>query len=398
MRTPRFIFSFVRRQLIAVLFVALASLVGDTALSLATVHSATINGKSLTIYNYSDCSDSNVDSLATAADNGAGNIIDAGDRLFARSDYLVWIDNTGFFGKLNGIWRLTKSPVCGVNVCDFASKLPDNRAPNNLIPGEDGNGFTGTIPKGVHFEIFDPNTANVYFSTNDWVRNNGWCSPTQGRFEDNPPVLDDVNGGFHTFQWVAPLTHEAGNGQCHARDFLDDNDSNGIRASLDLIVTYHFHEDGLRIAEGVALRNNGPEAVTLSQFGLVYGFVVAKVSNTVPWKNYVYSLYDPFGGTDSQGHSFSSGVWSFHDYNFSTNDYSFTDPGYDNVVGASWTDGPSNMSFLRYSAGSADEANTGWTEDSYYRVYLSEGGAFAFQVLQPGETTATVYHLISIGP
>lgn len=278
--------------------------------------------------------------------------------------------------------------------------MPNGPAPNALNPGEDGNGFVGALAKGLHWEL--PHLGlNEQFSTHDWVRiplRN--CAVTMPRSRNNAPVLDDTTPpGLHTFQWRAPLTLEKRDrGRCHNRDYVDGRDDNGVRASLDLIISYNLASGtDARIALGVALRNNGPEPVTLSQFGLIGGLVNGKLTTTVPWKNYRYNFFTGLVSPDEGGHSFPDNTWVFHPQPAAT-DIAHILPAYNNGVGA-WSDPTANpagkMRIFYWSAGSPDEADTAWTQQHEHQVYMMEAGQFqGSRTLPPGQTAATVWHVI----
>ena len=62
------------------------------------------------------------------------------DRVFVGQWYIAWIDETGFYGKVNGLWALN-GDLEHLNFVLFDGDRPVN----SLIVGEQGN---GTWPKG----------------------------------------------------------------------------------------------------------------------------------------------------------------------------------------------------------------------------------------------------------
>ena len=77
----------------------------------------------------------------------------AGDFMFVGKYYLAWIDNTGFSGKLNGLWALNAD----VEQLDFvlAEPTPSGARPvSMLLPGEDGDGRWPRAYNGAeHYEL-----------------------------------------------------------------------------------------------------------------------------------------------------------------------------------------------------------------------------------------------------
>gem|GEM_PF-4079968 len=76
-----------------------------------------------------------------------------GDFMFVGKHYLAWIDNTGFSGKLNGLWPLNAIP----DNLDFVLLEPTpngTRPVSMLLPGEDGDGRWPRAYNGAeHYEL-----------------------------------------------------------------------------------------------------------------------------------------------------------------------------------------------------------------------------------------------------
>ncbi len=74
----------------------------------------------------------------------------AEDRVFVGRHYLAWIDETGFYGKLNGLW-----PLVGEGEgLDFALRDGDGRPVNFFAPGERGEGaWASGYPGAEHIEF-----------------------------------------------------------------------------------------------------------------------------------------------------------------------------------------------------------------------------------------------------
>ncbi|KAJ3086189.1 hypothetical protein HK102_013425 [Quaeritorhiza haematococci] len=77
-----------------------------------------------------------------------------GDRFFVGRYYVAWVDSTGYYTKLNGLWNLN-GKVCEDS--DFTLQEPDlnsMRPINMFLPGEDGDGAWPASYQGAeHYEI-----------------------------------------------------------------------------------------------------------------------------------------------------------------------------------------------------------------------------------------------------
>ena len=66
------------------------------------------------IHDYSDAPENHVDQLVRRALSGMGLDERTGphelDRVFVGRWYMAWIDETGFYGKMNGLWALNGDP------------------------------------------------------------------------------------------------------------------------------------------------------------------------------------------------------------------------------------------------------------------------------------------------
>ncbi len=73
------------------------------------------------------------------------------DRAFVGRFYIAWIDQTGFYGKMNGLFPLNGAAL---DALDFVLKDPDGRPVNMFVPGEDGEGRWPSSYKGAeHIEF-----------------------------------------------------------------------------------------------------------------------------------------------------------------------------------------------------------------------------------------------------
>lgn len=78
----------------------------------------------------------------------------SGDLVFVGDQYMAWVDRTGYYGKLNGLWPLNGDAAS----LDFTLVEPtlagDQRPVNVFLPGEDGDGRWPVAYAGAeHYEI-----------------------------------------------------------------------------------------------------------------------------------------------------------------------------------------------------------------------------------------------------
>ncbi len=137
------------------------------------------------LHNLSGASKAHIQGLTRQALNGLGFTGDAApspdDRVFAGRHYLAWIDQTGFYGKLNGVWVLNGKVG---DALDFVLKDPDGRPVNFLAPGENGDGrWLSAYKGGEHMEfpsrVAEANDANC-------TPGRDWCN--QYGFNEAPPI------------------------------------------------------------------------------------------------------------------------------------------------------------------------------------------------------------------
>ena len=120
------------------------------------------------IHDYSGAPESEVNLLVQRAVNGLGLSIatapELRDRIFVGRWYMAWIDETGFYGKMNALWSLNGDP----SNLEF-TMLDGSRPVNVFVVGEHGQGqwppgYMGSehieYPNNVPEFDDDPNCAN----------------------------------------------------------------------------------------------------------------------------------------------------------------------------------------------------------------------------------------------
>jgi hypothetical protein len=215
------------------------------------------------------------------------------DRVFVGRHYLVWIDQTGFHGKINGLWTLN---AAAGEALDFV--LRDGGRPVNLFfPGEAGNGRWPTSYKGAeHLEfpsrIPEPNDppgcaqrdwCNQY-SFNEAVRfNNGripwWtaCNSGSASFDEqhDPLAVEPIAGGLKLV-YEARLVKEAdGDGNfdgdaCHA-DYLF---ADGVRRPVFVRLGYELFADATHFDRTVQVRNPEGNPEFVGDMSFIGGYVI----------------------------------------------------------------------------------------------------------------------------
>jgi hypothetical protein len=79
-----------------------------------------------------------------------------GDYVFINKYYLAWIDNTGYYGKLNGLWTLNgANKTSNLDFTLVERSLDETLRPISLLlPGEDGEGeWPETYNGAEHYEM-----------------------------------------------------------------------------------------------------------------------------------------------------------------------------------------------------------------------------------------------------
>src|SRR5262249_35573328 len=129
------------------------------------------------IFDASGASPSRVHALVRAALTGLGfdpsspEAPSVDDRVFVGHRYLAWLDQTGFYGKMNGLWMLDGAPG---DALDFVMKDPDGRPVNVFVPGEDGEGAFPPGHKGSEHVEFPNRTPEP--NDDPGCAQRDWCN------------------------------------------------------------------------------------------------------------------------------------------------------------------------------------------------------------------------------
>lgn len=313
------------------------------------------------IQNFSGASAARAGALVKAATDGLGfpASSDQGpnkdDLFFVGQYYLVWIDQTGFYGKMNGLWRLDGAAG---DALDFVLKEPDGRPVNFLVPGEDGDGrWPAGYPGGEHVEFPNRNPEpndDPSCATKDWCNQYSLNEAPQITDPDipwwsacnagtpawsatfSPVVKQKITGGLKLV-YEGPLVKEAdGDGNndgdaCH-QDYLFPD---GKRRKVFLRVGYELFGDKTHLDRTMQLRNAAGNPALPGAMSLIGGFVMTRYPNPHYLKRLDRYLRPESKDVGDTMHNITlkAGTWNAHLYGASTQDEVFA-----------WLDQPFSMS------------------------------------------------------
>ena len=129
------------------------------------------------LHDHSASSRAHVLGLVRRALNGLGFAADSPeapsrhDRVFIGKHYLAWIDQTGFYGKINALFTLNGASG---DALDFVLKDPDGRPINLFVPGEDGDGRWASSYKGAEHIEFPSRVPEANDSAS--CASGDWCN------------------------------------------------------------------------------------------------------------------------------------------------------------------------------------------------------------------------------
>jgi hypothetical protein len=264
------------------------------------------------VQNFSHLTDARATALADEALRGLGFAPGAWDgprpedRVFVGDAYVAWIDETGFFGKLNGLWWLAPTTSGDRS---FTMRGADGRPINQLIVGEAGD---GAWPKGYrgaeHIEM--PNNTPQLDDNQGCAQAGRWCSQfsldeagryTQpgipwwnlcdpgalGYLEHQEPVEVQATASTLRLVYEARLVKRAGGHwpwstttHCHDDWLFPD----GERRPVYLRVGYELHADLPQVDRLMQVRNPEGNPDFAGPFSFIGGFVITTWPNPMPEK------------------------------------------------------------------------------------------------------------------
>ncbi|MCA9539154.1 MAG: hypothetical protein KC620_09735 [Myxococcales bacterium] len=225
------------------------------------------------------------------------------DRVVITPYLLAWIDQTGFPGKLNGLWTLNGDRL------DLDFVLLDGERPiNQLVPGENGDGrWPAGYPGAEHIEF--PNRTpeandNPACADRDWCNQYGvaeadpitdgdipWWSACNrarpgfdARFE---PVEVTPRAGGLTLWYAAPLVKMAdGDGRYDGDDCgADYLFADGIRHRVWLRLGYEFDATESHLDRLVQVENPAQNPAFDGPMSFIGGFVITRWPQPHPSKS-----------------------------------------------------------------------------------------------------------------
>jgi hypothetical protein len=260
------------------------------------------------VHNLSGMSTERVRALVTEALAGMGLDATTGpvtdDRVVVTRHYVAWLDQTGFYGKMNGLWWLDGT---GDDTADFVLRAPGGRPVNTFVVGERGDGaWPAGYPGAEHLEF--PNRTpepndNPGCASGDWCNQYSVDEAAAITDPDIPwwsacnagdrawsalaePVENEVRDGALRLVWEAPLVKEADGDSnrdgdaCH-QDWLF---ADGVRRRVWLRMGFEFHPDEPWIDRVVQFRNPEGNPAFDAPMSLIGGFVITGWPDAYPLK------------------------------------------------------------------------------------------------------------------
>ena len=274
------------------------------------------------IINQSESSDNQIEFLVRKAIDGLGfsgkdfakpNV---NDIIYVNKYYMAWIDQTGYYGLMNGLWQLNGDSGNNLN---FLTKQLDNngRVINFIGIAEDGDGkWMGSYMGGEHFEIpsfireNDDNTNSVennianWFSVNQanpnlgtgglgaipwWTCCAGSLNNKQSFAQINLPDTIFADSSRFIVDYCAPLTKQVDGDGVYDGDRCNANllFSNGIRYPVYMKIGYIFYKDKPYLDRTYQIYNPiGNETIPVNTFmAVIQGIILAKTNTKIPWKH-----------------------------------------------------------------------------------------------------------------
>jgi hypothetical protein len=307
----------------------------DTAVDTGTWDSRIQEEDGPVIHNHSGATEEHALGLVQEAIEGMGFPVysekapNADDRWFMGKHYLVWLDQTGFYGKMNGLWRLD---AASGNSLDFVLR-EDGRPVNQLVVGENGLGGWPTGYRGaehVEFPNQTPEPGEDDGCSEDWCNQYGLSEagtysseiPHWAACDEGSPDWADIFAPVELYMdeeglrivYEGRLTKEAdGDGTpdgdgCHGDWLFPDGENRPVY----LRVGYMLYGDEPHLDRTMQLRNPEGNPEFYGPMSLIGGFVLS----TWPQPHYLKRLnsflrpeeedvFDPYSQTN-----IAAGTWN----------------------------------------------------------------------------------------
>lgn len=247
----------------------------------------------------------------------------ASDLIFINNYYMVWIDQTGYYGKMNGLWLLNNEKG---KKLDFHETIKtNNRITNFLSVAEEGKGeWPGSYMGAEHFEIpsfikeeddestpvengisnwYTLNEANSIFGSGGtgripwWTCCSGIKNNKQSFYQINPAIEYENNDEYIFLNYLAPLTKGVDADGTYDGDRCQANMLfyNNIRYPVYLRLGYTFYSDKPYFDRTYKLYNpKGNPTLPVNTFwAIIHGILITKVPNSIEWKKNLFSYINP---------------------------------------------------------------------------------------------------------
>ncbi len=252
------------------------------------------------LHNHSGASKEKAQALAKAALAGLGftgaEAPGPQDRVFVGRHYLAWLDQTGFYGKMNGLWVLNGEAG---DALDFLSKDPDGRPVSFFVPGENGDGKWPAGYQGAEHLEFPSRVPeandNASCASGDWCNQYGlneavvltnakipwWtaCNAKRPSFSTKyePFSVTESAQGLEIV-WEAPLVKQADgdgtfDGDACGEDYLFPD---GVRRRVWLRVGYQLYAYQNYFDRTLQLVNPSGNPQLKGDMSVIGGFVVTQ--------------------------------------------------------------------------------------------------------------------------
>lgn len=281
------------------------------------------------IQNQSTASTEHIKKLIAQALDGLGfsksnyDAPNANDLIYVNDYYLAWIDQTGYYGKMNGLWQLNSKKG---NALDFLdNQKVKGRVTNFLAVAEDGNGkWLNSYMGAEHYEIpsyakeDDDNATTVekgisnWYALNEanpmlgmggtgpimwWVCCSGVMNNKQAFAQINLPIEYRANTDSLQINYMGALVKSSDADGTYNGDRCYTNllFYNNIRYPVYLRVGYKFYKNKPYFDRTYQIFNpKGNVAIPANTYwALIGGLVVSKTEGKIEWKqklfNYIQS-------------------------------------------------------------------------------------------------------------